>query len=85
MKLSEKGWSKAEKYLCPECWKDTNWEKPNEPEFESEDFKDVVILTLDEAKGLKVFVEALMKEQGTFEQWKSFDVLCKRILKAEGK
>lgn len=54
-------------------------------ELRHDDVEGCVIMTFDEAKGLKVFVEALMKEQGTFEQWKSFDVLCKRILKAEGK
>lgn len=39
MKLNKKGWSKAERYLCPECWGASDWERPKEPEFEPEDFK----------------------------------------------
>lgn len=57
MKLNKKGWSKAEKYLCPECWKDTNWERPNEPEFEQDDFQDTVTLTLEEAKKISDALE----------------------------
>ena len=48
--LSEKGWIKAERYLCPECWGENNWTTSDEPIFEQDDLQGMVVLTVEEAK-----------------------------------
>ena len=94
MKLNKKGWSKAERYLCPECWKDTNWERPIEPEFESDDFIEVqpkLKLSIEEAKNIyHDFASMYLIAKGTYPKdgmRKPFtlDILKMEIEKAEGK
>ena len=50
--LSENGWRKAEKHLCPECWGENNWTTSDEPIFEQDDLQGMVVLTAEEAKTL---------------------------------
>lgn len=83
MKLSEKGWSKAEKYLCPECWKDTNWERPNEPEFEQDDFQEIVTLTLEEAKKISDALEWVDGYMYSYAYKKVIEDFNKRIEQAQ--
>ena len=93
MKLNEKGWDKAKRYLCLECWKDSNWERPNEPEFESEDFKPEVQikpkepeirLSVEEAKGICSIIACfIMGEPRNLEDYKGFDAMNKQILQIE--
>lgn len=83
MKLNKKGWSKAEKYLCPECWKDTNWERPNEPEFEQDDFQDTVTLTLEEAKKISDALEWVDGYMYSYAYKKVIEDFNKRIEQAQ--
>lgn len=94
MKLNKKGWSKAERYLCPECWRASNWERPNEPEFEFEDFKPEVQikpkepeirLSVEEAKGICSIIACfIMGEPRNLEDYKGFEAMNKQILQIEG-